>query len=303
MQVIMPENEAHWLALRKTVLTSTDIAALFNLSPYQTYAELWYRKKGLIEPTFEETERIKWGNRLESAIAHGIAEDLDLKIRPMKEFIIDPDRRIGSSFDFAVEPDGLLEIKNVDSLQFREKWEIDDDGGIEAPPHIELQGQHELLISQRKHLRIGAFVGGNQINIIERDPDPQIQNAILVESAKFWESIDANQPPAPNFEVDADLISRLYGFAEPGKVLFFEQNQEFNSFAFDHKLLTDKIKELELRKDALKAQMLCMIGDAERVQGAGFSLTAGVQGPTDISAFTRKGFRMFRINWPRGKKQ
>lgn len=303
MEIITPDNEAHWLDLRKTVLTSTETAALFNLSPYMTYAELWYRKKGLLDVAFEESTRMRWGKRLESAIAHGIAEDLGYDIRPKKEFHIDLEKRLGASFDFEIIPDGLLEIKNVDSLQFKEKWDVNEEGDLEAPPHIEIQGQHQLLMDpDKKHVDIGAFIGGNEVKLITREPDEAIQSAIRSKASDFWASIDANQPPEPNFEEDADLICKLYGYAEPGKVLFFQNNTDFRQLAFDHKMINDQMKELELRKDALKAHMLSMIGDAESVKCGDFSVTAGVIGECDM-AYTRSAYRNFRINWPRKKKQ
>ena len=70
---------------------------------------------------------MKWGTRLQDSIAMGIAQDQGWSIRPMKEYITDTDLRLGASFDFAIGDDGLLEIKNVDSLVFHKQWESDGD--------------------------------------------------------------------------------------------------------------------------------------------------------------------------------
>jgi putative phage-type endonuclease len=176
---LKPESEDHWLALRTQDITSTEISALFNLSPYSTYFELWHRKKEAVVVRLEENERMKWGSRLESAIAEGIAEDHGWIVRRMDEYIRDKDMRIGASFDFSIEewkvgtatPEyekGLLEIKNVDSLVFRDGWTQDEDGDLEAPAHIELQVQQQLLLTGRPVVHIGALVGGNKVQMIER---------------------------------------------------------------------------------------------------------------------------------------
>ena len=75
-EILVPDNEAQWLEWRKADLTSTEIAALFGASPYTTVYELYHRKAGALPAeAFEVNERMKWGNRLEAAIAAGIAED------------------------------------------------------------------------------------------------------------------------------------------------------------------------------------------------------------------------------------
>lgn len=301
VKVLKPDSEAHWLELRTRVLTSTDVSALFGLSPYMTYAELWHRKKGLLKPDFEPTERMRWGNRLESAIAHGIAEDQGLKIKPLKDFYIDEENRLGSSFDFEVDPDGLLEIKNLDSLQFKEHWDISDEGDIEAPPHIEIQVQHQLLMSGRKNHMIGALVGGNQVKVMPREPNAEIIAAIWTESKKFWESIDRNEPPPPDFQKDAALYIQLENYARPGSVVDASGDARLQELAFQHREISQSIKRLEESKEALKAEMLWMIGDAEKVKCSGFSITAGMVGPAEV-AYTREGYRQFRLNWPRSKK-
>jgi len=129
-ETIIPANESEWLALRTKDITSTDVAALFGLSPYCTLFELWHRKKNLTSVDFEATEWVKWGQRLQDSIAAGVAEDNGWVIRRMSEYVRIPELRIGASFDFSIETEyerpsetfekGLLEIKNVDSLAFRD---------------------------------------------------------------------------------------------------------------------------------------------------------------------------------------
>ena len=135
---ITPKDEADWLAMRKQDVTSTESAALFGMSPYLTHFDLWHRKHSGNVPEFKTNERMKWGNRLESAIAHGIAEEQGWKVSPMKEYMRLPTSRIGSSFDFVITSLGEpvhLEIKNVDYLAFRDGWIEHDDGTIDSVSH------------------------------------------------------------------------------------------------------------------------------------------------------------------------
>ncbi len=74
MEIINPDNEQHWLECRTKDITSTEIAALFGISPYITEFELWHRKKSGVVVKFEENERMEWGTALQDAIAAKIGQ-------------------------------------------------------------------------------------------------------------------------------------------------------------------------------------------------------------------------------------
>lgn len=301
-EIIKPDNHMHWLNLRMKDITSTESSALFGLSPYCTKAELWYRKKDNLRVDFEENMRMKWGSRLESTIAAGIAEDSGWQIRPMKEYIRLPQLKMGSSFDYAILSGngvdfGLLEIKNVDSLQFKEKWIVDGDD-IEAPPHIEIQVQHQMFVSGLSVAYIGAFVGGNNVVLIKRDRDDALIEKIKFSVLNFWNSIECGVPPDFDFERDADFISKLYSHAEPGKVI--ESTDRMADLARAYKAAADKMKLAEKEKDAAKAELLTLIGAAEKVSGSNFTISSGIIGPASVS-FERQAYRNFKINWRKEK--
>ncbi len=301
-QIIIPINDSHWLDLRAQDLTSTDIAALFGCSPYLTEFECWHRKKDKLIVKLQPNERIRWGNRLESAIARGIADDHAMEIRPMKEYIRIPELKLGSSFDFSVEKsdhveEGILEIKNVDALQFKDGWIVDGDK-VEAPLHIELQAQHQLLVSGRQYLAIGALVGGNRVVLIHREADLEVHRAIITKAEAFWKSIDEGIVPSPNFEKDASFISSLYKYAEPGKIL--EADKKIESLADMYKTLSDELKRVTSAKDAIKAEILTIIKDAEKVKSDKFTISAGIVAPAEIS-YTREGYRSFKLTWKKEK--
>jgi predicted phage-related endonuclease len=243
-----------------------------------------------------------WGTRLQDAIASGIAQDQGWKVRRMDEYIRIPELRIGASFDFSIEDKelGLLEIKNVDSLQYKQGWSIEGDS-IEAPPHIELQVQHQLLITQRQFAYIGALIGGNKVVLLKREPDDDIHNAIVEKCAAFWKSIKDGVAPKPDFNRDSDFISKLYHYAEPGKYVDVSGNAEFTALAKRHKELGGAIKQCEDERDGLKAQMLMIIGDSEKGQADGCTISAGLIGPAHVE-YDRAGYRAFKLNWPRTKK-
>lgn len=318
VEKIIPENEEHWKGLRLQDITSTEVSALFGLSPYSTHFELWHRKnEGVIVP-FEVNARMKWGTRLQNSIAAGIAEDHGWSIREMKEYVRDPELRMGSSFDFAVtelvqnvkrpfdsvvdphfiETDkAILEIKNVDGLAFRNGWEVEGDH-IEAPPHIELQVQHQLALTGLPIAYIGALIGGNEVKLLKREPDLLVIGKIKKAIANFWQSIKEMRPPAPDFQRDAAFIAKLYSFAEPNKTV--PATEQVRLLAETYKHFADMEKEAKAQKESAKAEILTIIGDAEKCRGENFTISAGVIGATSYEV-NREAYRNFKINWRKSR--
>jgi predicted phage-related endonuclease len=223
----------------------------------------------------------------------------------MDQYMRDPDLRAGSSFDFSIESGngtgkGLLEIKNVDGLIFKNDWTEDESGNMQGPLHIEIQVQHELLVSEREYCYLAALIGGNRLVMVKRTRDEAVIQAIRERVAAFWQSIEANTPPQADYQADAEFIGKLFGYAEPGKVLNISEDTEMTAQAAEYKRLGDVEKDAKEKRDAIKAWFLTRIDDAEKCIGSGFSIDAGITGAGhreyDVAAFRR-----FKISWSKKK--
>lgn len=285
-------NEAEWLAERDKDLTSTEAAALFGCSPYSTEFELYHRKAGQLANDFKDNDRTRWGRRLENAIAEGVAEDLGLIVEPFKVYMRIPELRMGSSFDFKViglredwdgsdetyrdlfrkYGPGIMEVKNVDGLAFRRGWIAGEE--IEAPPHIELQVQHQLEVADMPWAIVAPLIGGNTPQPFYRMRDHEIGAAIRTKVAELWSRIAANNPPAPNFYEDAEAISRIYVNSNDNSVDMTD-NDHLAALCAEYKAAGNDEKEAKARKDAIKAEILTIIGDAGKALAAGFTISAG----------------------------
>ena len=297
---IIPESENHWLELRKSDVTSTGISSLFGLNKYCTKFEYWHQKKGLTESSFTENERSKWGNILEESIAKGIAQENDWDIRAMKEYIRDESARMGTSFDFCILKDGkdwaILEIKNVDSLIYKNEWD-EQDGVIEAPAHIELQVQYQLLLTGLEKAYIGALVGGNTLKLVEREVVPEIQEKIKQEVAQFWLSIDSNNPPKPNFVEDADFITSLYQYSQEEAVYDASGDAELFNLMTAYETYKQQASAAEKNKKAIKAEIFMRVGAAERIIHPDVKVSCKMGKPSVVPEHTRKASRGFRMTW------
>lgn len=303
------ETEAEWLNARACDVSSTEAAALFGLSPYQTPFELFHRKRDATLVEFEDNERMKWGRRLQAPIATGIAEDNGWSILQDGDLCYARHINVagmGTSFDYIVDAPtfdgpGILEIKNVDGLAFRGSW-VDAGEDSEAPAHIELQLQHQLEVLNLSWGCIAALIGGNRPVTIIRERDREVGARIVEKVRDLWRRVKENDPPRPDFTADAEFISRLYGYAEPGKVLDLAAtpNERIAALVAEYTEASKTAKYYEDSKDAARAELLTIVGSHERITAPGFTITASMVAPTRVE-YDRKGYRGFRVTMKKEK--
>src|SRR5262245_43234236 len=129
MRIEVQPHTQEWHAIRQKYVGGSEIAALFDDSPYLTRLELWLTKRGEVSGDIPDNERMFWGRLLEDAIGQGVALRKGWAVEnPGGYYTCDdtpgmgctPDRLIMS----APGRDGLgaLQIKVVDRFQFKD-WE------------------------------------------------------------------------------------------------------------------------------------------------------------------------------------
>lgn len=295
-EIVHCESKEHWLSERAKDIASTDSPALFGLSPYKTALSLYNEKANGLYEAWEGNEFTKWGERLQGPIAAGIAEDNGFRIEPFTNYVRMKDERIGSSFDYLiVEPDtGLLEIKNVGKDAFASGWHVDGDE-IEAPPWIEMQVQHQLLVSGLKFAYIGALIGGNKPILIRREVDPEITEAIRKRVAQFWQDVENKRAPEPDFELDAEFLASLVKQTTK-ETYVAENNPDVLGLVRRYMEVHGAHTKLGEERDALRAEILFKVGDVGRIIAPECTISCGMTKDSFIEAHTRSGSRQFRLN-------
>ena len=292
-ETIIFTTEAAWLEARKQDVTSTEAAALFDAGVYvKTAYELYHLKAGTVAaPAFEGGDRVKWGNRLEAAIAQGIAEDLGLIVEPFKCYMRIPDVRMGSSFDFKIvgiadgcddnearrmfaeHGPGIMEVKNVDGLQFKRNW-LDNGETVEAPVHIEFQVQHQLEVADLGWAIIAPLVGGNTPRPVIRVRDRAAGEAIRNKIADLWKRIAIGAEPTPDYTKDGSTIAQVYRDND-GSSIDLSDNTRLAELCRAYKAAGAEEKAAKERKDAAKAEILTIIKHAQKIAYDGGKISAG----------------------------
>lgn len=144
------------------------------------------------------------------------------------------------------------------------------------------------------------MVGGNTLKMTHRKWNPKIHELIRVKADKFWKSIDENKPPKIDYQRDSEFLISLYDYAEPNKII--EATPQLDDLVSNYNSVSAQIRELESEKDKYKAMILEAIGDAEKVKGAKYTISAGITAESTVS-FVRKSFRNFKVTNKRGKDE
>jgi len=307
-------DEQSWLENRLLDITSTEVSALYDLSPYQTEFELYHQKKEKHVVRIEENERMTWGKRLEDSIAHGAAETMGWDVEKFDVYMSNPKTRMGSSFDYKINKSnkfdppedgvGILEIKNVDGVAYRKNWKDDGNGNIEAPEHIELQIQHQMEVADINWCALVALVGGNTQKIIFRKRDRAIGEDLTKKVRAFWEKVKAGTPPNIDYLKDADyIIKTLHNQADAGVML--NADDDMDELIDEYNMINKELQSVNRAKDSIKAQILERSQKASKIISKYGTISCGMSKESRGKLITkdmvgtyqspRKGYRMFRF--------
>lgn len=309
-ETIPVTDKKSWLQARLQDITSTEVSALYDLSPYRTEFDLYQEKKNQTIVEISDNERMFWGRNLESAIAHGAAETMGWDISKFDVYMRN-ENRLGSSFDYKIrsveDGDGILEIKNVDAVAYRQNWK-DDGVNIEGPEHIELQIQHQMEVANLDWTALVCLVGGNTQKIIYRDRDRQIGKDLTEKVKAFWDRVDAGTPPKIDYLRDAEyIIKKLRNQADAGIVL--AADEDMDKLIDEYYTVSREYYSLSKTKDAIKAQILDLSQNASKIISANGTISCGMSKESKGKLITqdmvgqyvnpRKSYRMFRFNSPK----
>lgn len=279
----LEKNREKWLATRARNINSSEVAALFGLSPYMTPLELYALKTGQIEDSFRDNDRAAAGRHLEAGIAAWACEKFGIVLRPFKDYLENPWSRTGSSYDYEVvewkdapvqgwEGRVPAEIKLVDYTVFKgtfkngyndRKWNDDNSDDIQAPPHIELQVQHEMMMSGAPFAIILVLVGGNDLRLVVRLRNEKIIVKLRTAIAQFWADVDAGRQPVADYERDAETLKRLYARPDP-RAAVAPENQPRLMAAIDRATQAAEEKKAAAEvEETAKAEVMDILRECE----------------------------------------
>lgn len=260
----------------------SEVAALFDASPWLTHFELWHRKNGTIStPEFNamhdgtpENERIYWGVKLEQAIVDAAKERYGYEDRkpaadvpPLsngKGLGGHPDRRVNCP----QRGPGILEVKQADWL-VRKSW------GDEPPLNYLLQGNTYAGLDGASWFDILVLVGGNKLERFQYEFRPKLFAEVEKRVEAFWQSVHDGKPPKPDYTRDGAAIAELY--ADAGETVIDLKHDNLAHVAAAEYLRADEeSKAAAKRRDAAKAELMDKLGHNAVALLEGFTVKASL---------------------------
>lgn len=265
-------------AFRAAHVGASEVAALFDASPWVTKFELWHRKVGNVSaPDFNQTdpdgnpenERVDWGIRLEGPIVDAACDRFSYrKLETPKQ--ASNGKGLGGHPDQVVmcprRGRTILEVKTVDWLQ-RKKW------GDEPPLNYLLQTVAYMGLTDCLHGDVIVLVGGNALERHSYEFRPVLFTGIEARVSAFWDSVHAGQPPKPDYDRDRSTIAAL--FDDPVDTLIDLRLDNRATYACaDYLAAAAEEKAAKGRKEAAAAELLDKLGPNVAAMVEGYSLRA-----------------------------
>lgn len=225
----------------------SEAAVVLGVSTWGTPLSLYLEKKGLrARPDLSHSKPVKWGRRLEEAVAQAYAEDsgrvvqaadphlvIDEHGNPIRPMVpiheygargvflgIDD---LGANFRhperewqtchpdrFILDPrrPGSLGILEAKTAMYMKK----DDWGDEPPLAYQVQLQHNIEVMVCGWGSLAVLIGGNDDRWQDQDRDEAFIAVLVEKEADFIRRLNEDDPPDPiGSEIDRKSLSDLFG--------------------------------------------------------------------------------------------
>jgi putative phage-type endonuclease len=257
-------HSPEWHRLRQAGIGGSDAGAVCGLSKWRTPYQVWIdktRELGDGSADADEPEYIRWGKLLEEPVRAEFSDRTGIEVHPFPKMVRNADYPwMLANVDGLTGPvnalDGVYEGKTT---RFDKDWETQDDGSVAVPLDYTIQGMHYLAVLGLDVVHFACLVGGQQLRIaqVERN-DTLIDDLVAIEQA-FWQKVtDRVAPPVDGN--DRSALSKAWTPKAGAKV---ELGESVIAILQSRTLLDARIKEITADRDAIDAQIMAALGEAE----------------------------------------
>lgn len=328
-----------WAKARTYGIGGSDAAAVLGLNPWCSPYTLWCRKTGLIEPV-KQTERMRWGHRLEEAIAAYYAEETKLRVERAGVFFQGGGGHHGllaqGADGFEVEgrkpgplpwtfesfTDGALcrhrlrpwQLASVDRLVEcpNRGWGVLEiknvgirsrdkwKGGV--PDYVRAQNLHYQQVLGLDWGAVAVLFGGNDPGFMDVEAREGELDELLATEQAFWLSLEEDKPPAADgSESTRDTLAERYPDPAAGHRVALSDD----AIVWDREYMVHKAQEKYHREKKRGFETLIR---AEMAESQTATLASGVTwkstavAPVPMPEHVRAGYRKYTRTAPKAKR-
>lgn len=252
-----------WLEARLRGIGASSSSKAMGLSPYGNPYELWAELVGLVPPKdLSDSERIKWGMRLEPLIANAYEEEHpEHRLHDLGRYTICRSRAwsfLFCSLDRVIEtPSGELGLLEIKTTAERNAWQWEE----EPPIDYQVQLQHQLAVTGLQWGVIACLVGGQKLVPIRVERNDDFISFMVSELVKFWGLVESKEPPPMKGTPSREFMQRVWPREQPGKIV--ELPTRFDELDVAIAQAKAEKKSVEYRIEQLEAELCAAIKDGE----------------------------------------
>lgn len=259
MPTLVLADRETWLVARREGIGGSDAPAVLGLSPFSSPLQLWAEKRGLLEPSVE-TEAMRWGRVLEPLVADRYAEETGRQLSPAHPFAIRVnadrtwlrttlDREIVSAEGKLIP--AALELKTTNGFR-------GDDWDEEPPLHVQIQGQHQLLVTGWAWVSFAVLIGGQTFKWCDLERNDKFLKLYEERAREFWRRVELGDPPTAGAD-DREVLQALYPKDMGATIILPHESAEWDAVRVE---ADEHIAQWKKKKDEAEAKLRAAIGDA-----------------------------------------
>jgi len=142
--------------------------------------------------------------------------------------------------------------------RFADKW--GEPGSDAIPTEYLIQTQTQMYVLDLERVDVPVLIDGADFRIYTVSRNDSLIRVILERLDTLWDRVQRRDPPAPDWERDAELILQTQK-ATPGRVISLTE-QAAEDWA-DAVQLGKTISNLQAERETLRAKVVAAMGDAE----------------------------------------
>ena len=251
----MPITE-HQRQNRGKHIGASEAAAILGLNPWKTAYDCWLEKTGKVELPVSIGEAGDIGNMVENGLLDHAASELGVKIIK-NQARVHKDGILSATHDaLVVDKQEGLEAKTSGIMNpFAAKDDWGEPETDEIPPHILIQVQQQMLVSNLEVVHVPALIGGRGRLMYHVERSEELCAIILERVTLFWtENVLKDIPPegVPSLEIVR------FRKREPGLVLPIPAE-----LVVVWQTIAKQKKEVSKAEDEAKAACVAAMGEAE----------------------------------------
>lgn len=263
IKAICEPDTPQWLEMRKKGIGASEAAAVVGLSPWSTPLEIFLRKTGQL-PEKTETDAMRMGHLLEPVIWTRFNELTKIPVvtRPVGLIAHRQHEFILATPDALVHPENEdLQVGESKSTNWRRAAEMGENPE-DVPMDWLVQCQQQMLVTELETCRLAVLLDGRTLLNFRIERNQNLIDALIEAETEFWQRIQNNDPPPPNFTHTSmpTLIKELFGNVSEHRVV--DLSAEAAQAVARAMELKAEIKKLEEELGRMESAFKYEIGDA-----------------------------------------